>query len=161
MMTGYAGDEAKTSQAFRDGHYHTGDLVLRHEDGSYAYVGRTDDMFKSFDNRISPLELEPALLHSPAVGQAAVVPLPHPVGLWQAKAYVVPARGHRPGAETARMVFDEMTRLLPSEKWVRLLEFTTELPLTASGKIRRAELRDRTRSTGTVHEWLGAEGGAR
>ncbi|MFJ6016554.1 AMP-binding protein [Streptomyces sp. NPDC092952] len=161
MMTGYAGDEAKTSQAFRDGHYHTGDLVLRHEDGSYAYVGRTDDMFKSFDNRISPLELERALLHSPAVGQAAVVPVPHPVGLWQAKAYVVPARGHHPGAETARMVFDEMTRLLPSEKWVRLLEFTTELPLTASGKIRRAELRDRTRSTGTVHEWLGAEGGAR
>ncbi|MEB8340259.1 AMP-binding protein [Streptomyces endophyticus] len=160
MMTGYAGDETKTTQAFRGGHYHTGDLVLRHEDGSYAYVSRTDDMFKSFDHRISPLELERALLRSPAVGQAAVVPVPHPVGLWQAKAYVVPARGHHPGAETARAVLAETARQLPSEKWVRLLEFTTDLPLTASGKIRRAELRTRTQDADAVHEWSGPEEGS-
>ncbi|MFE1953516.1 AMP-binding protein [Streptomyces sp. NPDC059524] len=161
MMTGYAGDTTRTDQAFRDGHYHTGDLVLRHPDGSYAYVGRTDDMFKSFDVRISPLELERALLRSAAVAQAAVVPVPHPVGLWQAKAYVVPARGHHPGAETARAVFAEVTRALPTEKWVRLLEFTTDLPLTASGKIRRAELRSRPRGGATVHECPVTEGAPR
>ncbi|MFJ6750695.1 AMP-binding protein [Streptomyces sp. NPDC091266] len=151
MMTGYAGDEAKTAKAFKDGVYHTGDLVVRHEDGSYAYVGRTDDMFKSFDHRISPLELERALLCSPSVGHAAVVAVPHPIGLWEPKAYVVPAPGLRPDAHTASAVFADAVSQLPREKWVRLLEFTTSLPLTASGKVRRAELRERPARPELVH----------
>ncbi|MGW7488354.1 AMP-binding protein [Streptomyces sp. NPDC054786] len=159
MMTGYAGDEAKTASAFKDGVYHTGDLVVRHEDGSYAYVGRTDDMFKSFDHRISPLELERALLRSASVGHAAVVAVPHPVGLWEPKAYVVPAQGLAPDAETARAVFADAVAQLPREKWVRLLEFTTELPLTASGKIRRAELRERPERTELVHRLAEPEPG--
>ncbi|MFJ6786921.1 AMP-binding protein [Streptomyces angustmyceticus] len=159
VMTGYAGDEAKTAAAFKGGVYHTGDLVVRHEDGSFAYVGRTDDMFKSFDHRISPLELERALLRSALVGHAAVVAVPHPVGLWEPKAYIVPAQGLAPDEETARTVFADAVAQLPREKWVRLLEFTTELPLTASGKIRRAELRERPERPEMVHRLTEPEWG--
>ncbi|MEV4740489.1 AMP-binding protein [Streptomyces sp. NPDC049555] len=151
MMTGYAGDTERTARAFEGGVYHTGDLVVRHEDGSFAYLSRTDDMFKSFDHRISPLELERALLRSPLVADAAVVAVPHPVGLWEPKAYVVPARGHTADAACAEAVFRRAVEELPREKWVRLLEFTDRLPLTPSGKIRRAELRERAEVPGMVH----------
>ncbi|MGW7411712.1 AMP-binding protein [Streptomyces sp. NPDC054863] len=151
MMTGYSGDPERTARAFENGLYHTGDLVVRHQDGSYGYLSRTDDMFKSFDQRISPLELEQALLRSPVVADAAVVPAPHPVGLWEPKAFVVTAPEHGEGAAAAEAIFRRMAEELPREKWVRVLEFVDRLPLTPSGKIRRAELRDRAVATGTVH----------
>ncbi|MFI1767644.1 AMP-binding protein [Streptomyces sp. NPDC020800] len=151
MMTGYAGDEERTARAFGNGVYHTGDLVVRDEDGGFAYVSRTDDMFKSFDHRISPLELERALLRSPVVADAAVVAVPHPVGLWEPKAYVVPSGGHAPDGATALAAFRDSVEVLPREKWVRVLEFADRLPLTPSGKIRRAELRKRPEDPGMVH----------
>ncbi|MFF4364515.1 AMP-binding protein [Streptomyces sp. NPDC001594] len=86
LMRGYADDPRKTARAFAGGYYHTGDLVVRAADGSFTYMARADDMFKSFDHRISPLELERVLLRHPAVADAAVVPVPDPVGLWAAKA---------------------------------------------------------------------------
>ncbi|MER7110109.1 AMP-binding protein [Streptomyces sp. NPDC000229] len=151
MMTGYAGDAERTERAFENGVYHTGDLVVRHDDGGFSYVGRTDDMFKSFDHRISPLELERVLLSSPLVAEAAVVAVPHPVGLWEPKAFVVLAPGHAKDAVSAEAVFRHAVEYLPREKWVRLLEFADRLPLTPSGKIRRAELRDRPETPGVVH----------
>ncbi|MFI9235152.1 AMP-binding protein [Streptomyces sp. NPDC053079] len=151
MMTGYSGDAERTARAFENGVYHTGDLVVRNDDGSFSYISRTDDMFKSFDHRISPLELERALLRSPLVADAAVVAIPHPVGLWEPKAFVVPAQGHAPDAVSAEAVFRCAVEELPREKWVRVLEFVGDLPLTPSGKIRRAELRDRPETPGMVH----------
>ncbi len=151
MMTGYSGDPERTAKAFANGLYHTGDLVVRHEDGGFAYVSRTDDMFKSFDHRISPLELERALLRSPLVADAAVVAVPHPVGLWEPKAFVVLTAGREQDTGSAGALFRHVVEELPREKWVRLLEFTDRLPLTPSGKIRRAELRDRPETPGSVH----------
>ncbi|MEU9014112.1 AMP-binding protein [Streptomyces sp. NPDC048479] len=151
MMTGYSGDPERTARAFANGLYHTGDLVVRHEDGGFTYVSRTDDMFKSFDHRISPLELEWALLHSPLVADAAVVAVPHQVGLWEPKAFVVLASGHERDAGSAGAVFRRVIEELPREKWVRVLEFVERLPLTPSGKIRRAELRDRPETPDMVH----------
>ncbi|WP_267242612.1 AMP-binding protein [Streptomyces sp. PR69] len=143
LMTGYLGDDRRTASAFAGGYYHTGDLVHLDADGAtLRYAGRDDDMFKSFDYRISPLELERVLLRHPAVAQAAVAPVPHPVGMWVPKAFVVltPAWRDRPSA-AARAVLDHASAELPAEKHIASLELAETLPVTASGKTRRAALR--------------------
>ncbi|MFJ8046269.1 AMP-binding protein [Kitasatospora sp. NPDC096147] len=141
IMVGYAGDQKRTGAAFAGGRYHTGDLVSLGEDGELRYVGRDDDMFKSFDYRISPLELERVLLGHPAVEQAAVVPVPDPVGMWIPKAFVKLAPGWDGRADAAELLFERVRAELPAEKWVKVLEFVAGMPTTVSGKIRRAELR--------------------
>ncbi|WP_030954192.1 AMP-binding enzyme [Streptomyces sp. NRRL S-481] len=143
LMRGYVGDEARTEKAFADGYYHTGDLALRTPDGALTYLGRADDMFKAFDHRISPRELEDVLLRHAAVADAAVVPVPDPVGLWAPKAYVVPTADHPAGPGTAQGILERVRAQLPPEKWVRVIEFVPSLPRTTSGKVRRAELRER------------------
>ncbi|WP_371617043.1 AMP-binding protein [Streptomyces sp. NBC_00454] len=142
VMDGYLDDPDRTVKAFADGHYHTGDLVQLGMDGSLRYAGRDDDMFKSFDHRISPLELERVLHGHPAVAQVAVVPVPDPVGLWIPKAFIVPTGAAATGDGFPDELFDLVRRELPPEKWVRALEFAPRLPVTVSGKIRRAELRE-------------------
>ncbi len=83
------------------GFYHTGDVASRDADGYITYVGRTDDVFKASDYKVSPFELESVLIEHPAVAEAAVVPAPDPVRLAVPKAYVALAPGHEPTRETA------------------------------------------------------------
>ncbi|MGQ0849358.1 MAG: AMP-binding protein [Actinomycetota bacterium] len=142
LMVGYMGDEALTAEAMRDGYYHTGDVASRDADGYITYVGRSDDVFKASDYRISPFELESVLLEHEAVAEAAVVPSPDPIRLAVPKAYVVLAAGFEATAETARSIFGHSKENLAPFKRVRRLEFA-ELPKTISGKIRRVELRHR------------------
>ncbi|MEO3788565.1 AMP-binding protein [Nonomuraea sp. B10E15] len=139
LMSGYVGG---SSEAMRDGFYHTGDVATRDQDGYITYVGRTDDVFKASDYRISPFELESVLLEHAAVAEAAVVPAPDPVRLAVPKAYVTLAPGFEPDETTARAIFEHCRRELAPFKRVRRLEFD-ELPKTISGKIRRVELRVR------------------
>ncbi|MGV9808316.1 AMP-binding protein [Micromonospora chersina] len=140
LMVGYHGDEDLTATAMRDGWYHTGDLASRDADGYLTYVGRTDDVFKASDYRVSPFELESVLLEHEAVAEAAVVPSPDPVRLAVPKAYVVLAPGWAPGPETAAALFAHSRDRLAPYLRVRRLEFA-DLPKTISGKIRRTELR--------------------
>ncbi|WP_440073698.1 AMP-binding protein [Streptosporangium sp. OZ121] len=142
VMASYQGDKARTDAAFISGHYWTGDLVTRSADGYLTYVGRVDDMFKSFDHRISPLELEHALRSHPAVADVAVVPVPHPIGQWVPHAFLVPATGWRAEEATTRAVLAAAHARLPVEKHIHSVTFTDSLPKTLSGKIRRAELRN-------------------
>ncbi len=142
LMTGYADDDARTSSAFANGFYHTGDVGSIDSRGYITYVGRTDDVFKASDYRISPFELESVLIEHEAVAEAAVVPAPDPIRLAVPKAYVVLAAGHEPTAETARAILAYCREHLAPYKRIRRLEFT-ELPKTISGKIRRVELRER------------------
>jgi acetyl-CoA synthetase len=137
LMTGYVGG---SSDAMRDGYYHTGDVASRDHDGYITYVGRTDDVFKASDYRISPFELESVLLEHEAVAEAAVVPAPDPVRLAVPKAYVTLAPGYDADEATARSIFEHSRRELAPYKRVRRLEFA-DLPKTISGKIRRVELR--------------------
>ncbi|MEO3883760.1 AMP-binding protein [Nonomuraea sp. B5E05] len=139
LMSGYVGG---SSEAMRGGFYHTGDVATRDQDGYITYVGRTDDVFKASDYRISPFELESVLLEHAAVAEAAVVPAPDPVRLAVPKAYVTLAPGFEPDETTARAIFEHCRRELAPFKRVRRLEFD-ELPKTISGKIRRVELRVR------------------
>jgi acetyl-CoA synthetase len=140
LMVGYHGDAERTDAAYADGFYHTGDVGSRDAEGYITYVGRTDDVFKSSDYRISPFELESVLLEHPAVAEAAVVPSPDPVRLSVPKAFVVLAGGWEPTEDTARQIFEYSRTHLAGYKRVRRLQFT-DLPKTISGKIRRVELR--------------------
>jgi acetyl-CoA synthetase len=140
LTEGYADDVAKTSDAMRDGYYHTGDIASRDRDGYLTYVGRTDDVFKASDYRISPFELESVLIEHPAVAEAAVVPSPDPVRHAVPKAFVVLAAGHQPSRELARDILEFTRNTLPPFKRIRRVEFA-DLPKTISGKIRRVELR--------------------
>ena len=139
LMAGYLGD--------RDGglagsYYHSGDVALRDEDGYLTFVGRTDDVFKSSDYKISPFEVESVLIEHPAVAEAAVVPSPDEVRLSVPKAYLALAPGVEPSRDTALDILRfARARLAPYQR-VRRIEFF-ELPKTISGKIRRVELRAR------------------
>jgi acetyl-CoA synthetase len=140
LMDGYLDDESRSSEAFRNGWYHTGDVARRDADGYITYVGRADDVFKSSDYRISPFELESALVEHPGVAEAAVVPAPDPVRLGVPKAFVMLRPGTSPDRATALALFQFVRQRLAPYKRVRRLEFT-DLPKTISGKIRRVELR--------------------
>jgi acetyl-CoA synthetase len=140
LMVGYLDDPERTAEVMRDGYYHTGDVAQRDADGYITYVGRTDDVFKASDYRISPFELESVLIEHEAVAEAAVVPSPDPLRLAVPKAFVVLAAGYEPDADTARSILEfSRTRLAPYKR-IRRIEFA-DLPKTISGKIRRVELR--------------------
>ncbi|MCM4083189.1 AMP-binding protein [Paractinoplanes hotanensis] len=140
LMAGYHGDDELTAERMAGGYYHTGDVASRDEDGYITYVGRTDDVFKASDYRISPFELESVLIEHEAVVEAAVVPSPDPLRLAVPKAYVVLAEGWPADAATAGTLFAYAREHMPPYARIRRLEFA-ELPKTISGKIRRVELR--------------------
>ena len=125
----------------RNGFYHTGDIAGRDGDGYLTYIGRSDDVFKAADYRLSPFELESVLIEHPAVAEAAVVPSPDSVRHAVPKAFVVLAAGHEPSRELARDILTYARNRLAPYKRIRRLEFA-ELPKTVSGKIRRVELRE-------------------
>jgi len=139
LMSGYQ-DDGGALAPIRGAFYRTGDVARRDGDGWFTYVGRADDVFKAADYRISPFELESALIEHPAVAEAAVVPAPDPLRLAVPKAFIALAPGHEPTRETALSIFRHIRASLAPYKRVRRIEFA-ELPKTISGKIRRVELR--------------------
>jgi acetyl-CoA synthetase len=141
LMTGYLDDDALNERAMAGGYYHTGDVASSDDDGYITYIGRTDDVFKASDYRISPFELESILIEHEAVAEAAVVPAPDPVRLNVPKAYVLLASGHSPSPELAQAIMAFCRERVAPYKRIRRLEFG-DLPKTISGKIRRVELRD-------------------
>ncbi len=142
LMTGYQGDPTRNAEAMAGGWYHTGDVATVDADGYITYVGRTDDVFKASDFKISPFELESVLIEHPAVAEAAVVPAPDEVRLAVPKAYLMLAPGYAADEETARSILKYAREHLQPWQRVRRIEFA-ELPKTISGKIRRVELRSR------------------
>jgi acetyl-CoA synthetase len=142
LMKGYQNDPERTAEATAGGYYHTGDMASIDQDGYIFYVGRTDDVFKASDYKISPFELESVLIEHPAVAEAAVVPAPDPVRLAIPKAYITLAPGHQPTRETALAILSHARERLNPYQRVRRIEFA-DLPKTISGKIRRVELRTR------------------
>ncbi|PDT89020.1 AMP-dependent synthetase [Bradyrhizobium sp. Y36] len=140
LMQGYQGDDGKLSGA--EGElYRSGDVVFEDDEGYLTFVGRSDDVFKSSDYRISPFELESVLLEHELVAEAAVVPSPDPIRLAIPKAFVLLTSGTERTPETALSIFRHLHARLAPFKRIRRLEIVTELPKTISGKIRRVQLR--------------------
>lgn len=140
LMLGYQGDDGKPQGA--DGEvYQTGDVVFLDDDGYLTFVGRSDDVFKSSDYRISPFELESVLLEHDAVAEAAVVPTPDPIRLALPKAYISLVPGTEINRATALSIFQYVHSRLAPFKRIRRIELVSELPKTISGKIRRVQLR--------------------
>jgi acetyl-CoA synthetase len=140
LLQAYVGDEQRTAKALGGKHYLTGDVAVRDADGYLTFVGRTDDVFKSSDYRVSPFELESALIEHETVAEAAVVPSPDPRRLTVPKAFVVLKPGVPPTEATARAIFTFLREHVAPYKRIRRLQFA-DLPKTISGKIRRVELR--------------------
>jgi acetyl-CoA synthetase len=140
LMQGYQGDDGALGGADGD-LYRSGDVVFADDEGYLTFVGRSDDVFKSSDYRISPFELESILLEHESVAEAAVVPSPDPIRLAIPKAYVLLVAGKDRSSETALSIFRHLhTRLAPFKR-IRRIELVSELPKTISGKIRRVQLR--------------------
>lgn len=126
----------------------TGDLAECDADGWVRLLGRRDDMFKSFDQRISPLELEAAISTHGLVLETAVIPLPDPVGGYVPHAVVVPRPGTTPSPTLGQELLDHAAGQLAEPLRPRSLTFVDRLPRTLTGKINRAALRAAT--TGEV-----------
>jgi acetyl-CoA synthetase len=118
----------------------TGDVVSEDEDGYLWYEGRRDDLILSAGYRIGPFEVESALLTHPAVAEAAAVAAPDPDRGSVVRAIVVLRQGE-PGDALAHQLQEHCKRVAAPYKFPRIVEFADELPKTASGKIKRAELR--------------------
>jgi acetyl-CoA synthetase len=147
LMTGYLDWPMLMAEANGKRYYRTSDVASRDADGYYWYIGRADDVFKSSDYRISPFELESALIEHDAVAEAAVVPSPDPLRLAVPKAFIVLKAGREANAETARSISLFCRERLAPFKRVRRIEFA-ELPKTISGKIRRVQLRAAENASG-------------
>ena len=141
LMAGYEDSPEKTAQVMREGYYHTGDTASRDADGYITFVGRADDVFKASDYRISPFELESALMEHEAVTEVAIVPSPDPLRLAVPKAYLILAAHIAPSKELAEQIFTFARARLAPYKRIRRIEFVNDLPKTISGKIRRVQLR--------------------
>jgi acetyl-CoA synthetase len=140
LMSGYLNDAERTRQCFAGGYYRTGDVARRDADGYFTYVGRADDVFKSSDYRLSPFELESALLEHACIAEAAVVPSADPIRWHVPKAFITLRPGIQPSRDVACEIFRFVRSRFAPYKRIRRIEFS-ELPKTISGKIRRVQLR--------------------
>jgi len=143
LFKGYYKNPEKTAEAMGNGVYNTGDMAWRDPDGYYTFVGRNDDVIKCSGYRIGPFEVESALVSHPAVVESAVTAFPDPVRGLVVKASIILARGYEPSPELVRELQDHVKKTTAPYKYPRIIEFVDDLPKTVSGKIKRAEIRDR------------------
>ena len=121
--------------------WHTGDRVRRDEQGYLYFEGRTDDVIVSAGYRIGPFEVESALVAHPAVAEAAAVSAPDEERGAVVRAVVVLRDGHTPSPQLASELQEHVKQLTAPYKYPRIVDFAAELPKTASGKVKRAQLR--------------------
>jgi acyl-coenzyme A synthetase/AMP-(fatty) acid ligase len=126
----------------RDRPWRTGDRASQDADGYLWFEGRNDDVIISAGYRIGPFEVESALGSHSAVAEAAAVAAPDDVRGQVVRAVVVLREGHQPGDGLARELQEHVKERTAPYKYPRVVEFADSLPKTASGKIRRAQLRD-------------------
>ncbi|HTL74781.1 MAG TPA: benzoate-CoA ligase family protein [Casimicrobiaceae bacterium] len=139
----YWTDRDKTRATFQGEWTKSGDKYVRREDGYYVYSGRGDDMLKVSGLYVSPFEVEAALVQHPAVLEAAVIGKADADDLTKTKAFVVLKQGHVADAALEEALKAFVKDRLAPYKYPRYIEFISELPKTATGKIQRFRLRER------------------
>ena len=133
-------DDAKTSEAWHDGVYHTGDTAWRDEDGFFWYVGRVDDVIKSSGYRIGPFEIESVIMELPYVLECGVSAAPDEIRGQVVKASIVLTKGTEPTEELKKEIQNYVKSHTAPYKYPRIIVFKDELPKTISGKIQRNKL---------------------
>ncbi len=150
FFLGYLGEHARRGpdggwliEDRRDGgRWRTGDRVTAEQDGWLHFEGRNDDVIVSAGYRIGPFEVESALVAHPAVAEAAAVAAPDEERGSVVRAVVVLREGHVPSPGLVRELQDHVKAQTAPYKYPRIVDFAAELPKTASGKVRRALLRE-------------------
>lgn len=137
----YYKDPDANARAWHNGIYDTGDMAWRDGDGYFWFEGRSDDVIKCSGYRIGPFEVENALMSHPSVMECAVTAAPDPVRGQVVKATIVLARGYAPSDALKKEIQTHVKKVTAPYKYPRIVEFVAELPKTASGKIRRVEIR--------------------
>ncbi|GGH90867.1 acetate--CoA ligase [Arthrobacter liuii] len=143
MFRGYLNEEERYRRCFAGGWYLTGDLAKRDGDGYFWFVGRGDDVIKSSGHLIGPFEVESCLMEHPAVAEAGVIGVPDPVAGEVVKAFVELKPGHQPTEDLQLEIIGFARKRLGAAVAPRLLDFTSTLPKTRSGKILRRLLKSR------------------
>ncbi len=141
LFQGYHKNEKQTAAVYRDGYYHTGDVAYRDEDGYYWFVGRNDDLIKTSGYRVSPFEVESVLIEHPAVREVAVTGVLDKSRGQAVKATIVLNKYFQPTEILIRQLQDHVKSRTAHYKMPRVIEFVDNLPMTISGKIRRALIR--------------------
>lgn len=141
LFHGYQTKHGLDDRAFRHGWYYTGDTATMDEEGYIWFVGRADDLILSAGYRISPFEVESALLEHPAVAESAVVAERHVERGFIVVAHIVLANGETGNDQLTRNIQDHCKRITAPYKYPRKIVYCDSLPKTISGKIRRVELR--------------------
>jgi acetyl-CoA synthetase len=140
-MIEYWQNPEATQKKYAGGFLLTGDLGVQDEDGYFWYVSREDDVITSAGYRIGPSEIEHTLLKHPAVALSAVVGIPDPIRTEAIKAWIVLRPGFAPSEELARDIQDFVKVQLAAHEYPRHVQFAETLPMTATGKVLRRELR--------------------
>ena len=143
VFSEYLDNEEQYRHVWRDGVYHTGDAAYRDKEGRYWFHGRFDDIIKTGGYRVGPYEVENVLMEHPAVVECSVIGVPDTLRGQAIKAFIV-LGSREPSPELEKEIRDFCNARLAEYKWVRLIEFVTEMPKTISGKIRKTELRAAT-----------------
>ncbi|MCQ2599310.1 MAG: AMP-binding protein [Alphaproteobacteria bacterium] len=150
LFQGYHNGEKQTAAVFRDNMYHTGDVAYRDSDGYFWFVGRNDDLIKTSGYRVSPFEVESVLLEHPAVREVAVTGIPDSSRGMAVKATIVLNKYFQPTDVLTRQLQDHVRTRTAPYKCPRVIEFVDALPMTISGKIRRALIRTLDSAKNTI-----------
>lgn len=144
VFAGYLDNEEQYHYVWRDGVYHTGDAAYVDENGRYWFHGRFDDIIKTGGFRVGPYEVENVLMEHPAVVECSVIGVPDTLRGQAIKAVIVLGAGYEPSQELELEIKNFCNQKLAEYKWIRLVEFVTEMPKTISGKIQKTVLRSQT-----------------
>jgi acetyl-CoA synthetase len=142
MFVGYWNNETATRARFAGDWLITGDIGYGDGDGYIHFVGRNDDVITSAGYRIGPGPIEDCLLKHPAVRMAAVVGMPDPIRTEIVSAFVVLNDGYRSGDLLTAQLQDHVRHRLAAHEYPRRITYLDSLPLTATGKIIRRQLRN-------------------
>ena len=141
MFLRYWNNPEATDKKFLGEWLLTGDRGRQDEEGQFWFVGRADDVITTAGYRVGPGEIEECLMKHPAVALAAAVGIPDPLRTEVVKAFIVLKPAHAPSQTLATEIQEFVRRQLAAHEYPRLLEFVDALPMTATGKIMRGELR--------------------
>ena len=137
VFCAYLDNEEQYNYVWRGGVYHTGDAAYVDENGLYWFHGRFDDIIKTGGFRVGPYEVENVLMEHPAVVECSVIGVPDTLRGQAIKAVVVLGQEYAPSKELELEIKDFCNQKLAEYKWIRIVEFVTEMPKTISGKVQK------------------------